>query len=88
MTLADRIGGQAELTWSVALIKSARFDRAWQAIIGATDTPANYNINPGAVVAIAATELNEQSHCYQCGTTISHPPQRITRRRKLSKMIR
>ena len=37
-----------------ALIKSARFDRAWKAIIGATDTPANDNINPCAVIAIAA----------------------------------
>ena len=36
------------------LIKSARFDRAWKAIIGATDTPANDNINPCAVIAIAA----------------------------------
>ena len=32
-------GGQAVLTFR-ALIKSARFDRAWKAIIGATDTPA------------------------------------------------
>ena len=29
-------------------------DRAWKAIIGATDTPANDNINPCAVIAIAA----------------------------------
>ena len=40
-------GGQAVLTFR-ALIKSARFDRAWKAIIGATDTPANDNINPCA----------------------------------------
>ena len=46
-------GGQAVLTFR-ALIKSARFDRAWKAIIGATDTPANDNINPCAVIAIAA----------------------------------
>ena len=45
--------GQAVLTFR-ALIKSARFDRAWKAIIGATDTPANDNINPCAVIAIAA----------------------------------
>ena len=38
-------GGQAVLTFR-ALIKSARFDRAWKAIIGATDTPANDKINP------------------------------------------
>ena len=31
-------GGQAVLTFR-ALIKSARFERAWKAIIGATDTP-------------------------------------------------
>ena len=37
-------GGQAVLTFR-ALIKSARFDRAWKAIIG-PDTPANDNINP------------------------------------------
>ena len=41
--------GQAVLTFR-ALIKSARFDRAWKAIIGATDTPANDNINPCAVI--------------------------------------
>ena len=46
-------GGQAVLTFR-ALIKSARFDRAWKAIIGATDIPANDNINPCAVIAIAA----------------------------------
>ena len=45
--------GQAELTFR-ALIKSARFNRAWKAIIGATNTPANDNINPCAVIAIAA----------------------------------
>ena len=45
--------GQAVLTFR-ALIKSARFERAWKAIIGATDTPANDNINPCAVIAIAA----------------------------------
>ena len=45
--------GQAVLTFR-ALIKSARFDRAWKAIIGATNTPANDNINPCAVIAIAA----------------------------------
>ena len=45
--------GQAVLTFR-ALIKSARFDRAWKAIIDATDTPANDNINPCAVIAIAA----------------------------------
>ena len=33
-------------------IRSLR--RAWKAIIGATDTPANDNINPCAVIAIAA----------------------------------
>ena len=43
---------EAVLTFR-ALIKSARFDRAWKAI-GATDTPANDNINPCAVIAIAA----------------------------------
>ena len=46
-------GAQAVLTFR-ALIKFARFDRAWKAIIGATDTPANDNINPCAVIAIAA----------------------------------
>ena len=46
-------GGQAVLSFR-ALIKSARFDRAGKAIIGATDTPANDNINPCAVIAIAA----------------------------------
>ena len=46
-------GAQAVLTFRT-LIKSARFDRAWKAIIGATDTPANDNINPCAVIAIAA----------------------------------
>ena len=46
-------GGQAVLTCR-ALIKSARFDRTWKAIIGATDTSANDNINPCAVIAIAA----------------------------------
>ena len=46
--------GQAVLTFR-ALIKSARFDRAWKAIIGATDTPANDNISPrAAAMAIAA----------------------------------
>ena len=33
---------------------SAVNNRAWKAIIGATDTPANDNINPCAVIAIAA----------------------------------
>ena len=46
-------GGQAVLTFR-ALIKSGRFERAWKAIIAATDTPANDNINPCAVIAIAA----------------------------------
>ena len=51
--------GQAVLTFR-ALIKSARFDRAWKAIIGATDTPANDNINPCAVIAIAClNSMNE-----------------------------
>ena len=33
-------GGQAVLTFR-ALIKSGRFERAWKALIAATDTPAN-----------------------------------------------
>ena len=51
--LADRQDGQAVLTFR-ALIESARFDRAWKASSVATDTPANDNINPCAVIAIAA----------------------------------
>ena len=48
------VGGQAVLTFR-ALIKSGRFERAWKAIIGATDTPANDNISPrAAAMAIAA----------------------------------
>ena len=64
-------GGQAVLTFR-ALIKSARFDRAWKAIIGATDTPANDNINPcAAVMAPSLPELNERSPCYQCHTRLA-----------------
>ena len=64
-------GGQAVLTFR-ALIKSARFDRAWKAIIGATDTPANDNINP-VPSSPSLPELNERSPCYQCHTETSHP---------------
>ena len=47
-------GGQAVLTFC-ALIKSGCFERAWKALIGATDTPANDNISPrAAAMAIAA----------------------------------
>ena len=46
-------GGQAVLTFR-ARIKWARFDRAWKAIIGATDTPVNDNVNRCAVIDIAA----------------------------------
>ena len=47
-------GGQAVLTFR-ALIKSGRFERAWKALIAATDTPANDNIRPrAAAMAIAA----------------------------------
>ena len=48
------VGGQAVLTFR-ALIKSGRFERAWKALISATDTPANDNISPrAAAMAIAA----------------------------------
>ena len=48
------VGGQAVLTFR-ALIKSGRFERAWKALISATDTPANNNISPrAAAMAIAA----------------------------------
>ena len=48
------IGGQAVLTFR-ALIKSGRFERAWKALISATDTPANDNISPrAAAMAIVA----------------------------------
>ena len=48
------VGGQAVLTFR-ALIKSGRFERAWKALISATDTPANDNISPRApAMAIAA----------------------------------
>ena len=48
------VGGQAVLTFR-ALIKSGRFERAWKALISATDTPANDNISPrAAAIAIAA----------------------------------
>ena len=39
-------GGQAVLTVR-ALIKSGRFDRAWNALMGKADTPANDNIRNG-----------------------------------------
>ena len=53
--------GQAVLTFR-ALIKSARFDRAWKAIIGATDTPANDNISPrAAAMAIACLNSMNQA---------------------------
>ncbi len=39
-------GGQAVLTVR-ALIKSGRFDRAWNALMGKADTPANDNNCPG-----------------------------------------
>ena len=48
------VGGQAVPTFR-ALIKSGRFERAWKALISATDTPANDNISPrAAAMAIAA----------------------------------
>ena len=48
------VGEQAVLTFR-ALIKSGRFERAWKALISATDTPANDNISPrAAAMAIAA----------------------------------
>ena len=48
------VGGQAVLTFR-ALIKSGRFERAWKALISATNTPANDNISPrAAAMAIAA----------------------------------
>ena len=46
-------GGQAVLTFC-ALIKSARFESAWKAMISATVTPRNDNIAPSAVLSIAA----------------------------------
>ena len=49
-----RIVRQAVLTFR-ALIKSGRFERAWKALMSATDTPANDNISPrAAAMAIAA----------------------------------
>ncbi len=50
------VGGQAVLTFR-ALIKSGRFERAWKALISATDTPANDNISPRAA-AMAISCLN------------------------------
>ena len=46
-------GGPALLTFR-ALHLSPRFHRPWKAIIRATRTPAKDNINPCAVIAIAA----------------------------------
>ncbi len=39
-------GGQAVLTVR-ALIKSGRFDRAWETLMSDADTPANDNSCPG-----------------------------------------
>ena len=47
------VGGQAVLTFR-ALIKSGRFERAWKALISATDTPANDNVTTCSAMAIAA----------------------------------
>ena len=46
-------GGQAVLTVR-ALIKSGRFDRAWNALMGKADTPANDNIRTGNQPRLAA----------------------------------
>ena len=46
-------GGQAVLTVR-ALIKSGRFDRAWNALMGKADTPANDNIRNGNDAGLAA----------------------------------
>ena len=46
-------GGQAVLTVR-ALIKSGRFDRAWNALMGKADTPANDNIRNGNDASLVA----------------------------------
>lgn len=46
-------GGQAVLTVR-ALIKPGRFDRAWDALMGKADTPANDNIRTGNDARLAA----------------------------------
>ena len=46
-------GGQAVLTVP-ALIKSGRFDRAWYALMGKADTPANDNNRIGNDANLAA----------------------------------
>ncbi len=46
-------GGQAVLTFR-ALIKSGLFDRAWDALMDARSGPANDNISPTEVLALAA----------------------------------
>ncbi len=46
-------GGQAVLTIR-ALIKSGRFDRAWNALMGKADTPANDNVRTGNDASLAA----------------------------------
>ena len=58
------VGGQAVLTFR-ALIKSGRFERAWKALISATDTPANDNISPRAdyLPAVLMPNPSDDQYC-------------------------
>ena len=47
------VGGQAVLTFLV-LIKSGRFERAWKALISATDTPAKAKFRENLSTSLAS----------------------------------